>query len=118
EAAHQLGGGDTVLELLRVRVELEYAALQVIVDDARARTERVQAFARIEREIHALHRVALRARGQAFEQELQHPAPLRRIGAQSEQDRRVVLPEPAQDLPRRGRVRPRLGVRRRDLAAV
>ena len=38
--------------------------------------------------------------------------------AQAEQQRRVLLPEPLEDLQRRVRVRPRLGVRRRDLAAV
>ena len=41
-----------------------------------------------------------------------------RIGAQAEQQRRILAPQPLQDLARRARVRPRLGVRGGDLAAV
>ena len=73
---------------------------------------------RVEREIEALDRVAPRAPRQALEQELQAAAPLPRIGAQPEQERRVLAAEPLQDLGRRIRIGPRLGVRRGDLAAV
>ena len=45
-------------------------------------------------------------------------APLVRIGAQAKQERRIFAPQPLQDLARCAGVRPRLGVRRRDLAAV
>src|SRR5581483_12134143 len=55
-------------------------------------------------------RVAPRAMRQAFEQESQTPGPLTPVGAEPEQQRRVLPPQPPEDLPRRSGIRPRLRV--------
>ena len=92
--AHQLGRRHALRELLGIRVEGKDAALEVVVLDAGLRAQFLQAVARIEREVQALDRVVPRARRQAFVEELQPPAPLLRIRAQPEQERRVVAAQP------------------------
>src|SRR5262249_17996954 len=62
--------------------------------------------------------VVPRAFGRAFAQKTQAPEPLPRIGAQPEQQRGILLAQPLQDLQRRARVRPWLGVADGDLPAV
>jgi hypothetical protein len=118
ELAHQRRRRDAVLELLGVRVELQDAALEVVVGDAGLAPQLAQAVARVEREVEALDRVVPRAGRQALDQEAQAPQPLPRVGAQPEEQRRVLAPEPFRDLERRLRIRPRLGVGRGDLPAV
>ncbi|HEY8245350.1 MAG TPA: hypothetical protein VII68_17935 [Casimicrobiaceae bacterium] len=107
-----------MLEFLRVGVELQDAALEVVVAEAGRRAEVLERVARVQREIEALDRVVPRARRQALDQEAQPPQPLAPVRAQAEEQRRVLAPEPFRDLERCVGVRPRLGVGRRDLAAV
>ena len=90
----------------------------MIVGNARLCANFFQAIARIQREIETLNRVVASARRQAFEQELQSPAPLLRIEAQPEQQWRVFLAQPLQDLERGSGVGPRLRIRCRDLAPI
>ena len=110
--------GDAVLELLRVGVELQDAALEMVVRDAGRRAKLAQAVARVEREVQALDRVVLRARRQALDEEAQAPEPLPPVRAQPEEQRRILAAEPLRDLERRVRIGPGLRVRRRDLPAV
>jgi len=118
ELAHQLGRRDALRELLRIGIEGEDAALQLVVFDPRLRAQLLQAIARVERQVQALDGVVPRPRRQAFVEELQSPAPLLRIGAQPEQERRVVAAQPLQDLERCVRIGPRFRIGCRDLAAV
>ena len=62
--------------------------------------------------------VVARPEGQALGEEPHGPRPLVPVGAEPEEERRVLAAEPLDDLRRRPRVRPRLGVAHRDLAAV
>src|SRR4029077_10477759 len=87
ELAHQLGRRDALREFLRIGIEGEDAALQMVVFDSRLRAQLLQAIPRVERQVQALDGVVPRARRQAFVEELQSPAPLLRIGAQTEQER-------------------------------
>ena len=82
------------------------------------RTQRLEALARIEREIKTLNRVVPRAGRQAFEQKREAPPPLSRVGAQPKQQRRIGPAEPLQDLQRHARIRPRLCMRCGNLSAV
>ena len=60
---------------------------------------------------------AVRGR-QALAQEGGAPEPLLQFGTRPDQQRRIRLPEPAQDLARRRRIGPGLGVAGGDLSAV
>src|SRR6185503_21252345 len=62
--------------------------------------------------------VALEASRQALAQESEAPKPLRELGAGAEEQRRVLAPEPAQDLRHDRRLCPRLRVDGGDLPAV
>src|SRR5882672_5677620 len=55
---------------------------------------------------------------QALQKEAQAPYPLLEIGARAEEQGRVLASEPAQDLERGHRIRPRLGMADGDLPAV
>ena len=59
-----------------------------------------------------------RVGGQALEEEARAPRPLRRIHAQAEEERRVVAPDPLQDLRRRIGIGPGFGVADGNLPAV
>ena len=111
--AHQRSRLCAVVEFARLRVELEDSALLLIVLDAGRGTQRLQAIARIEREVEALDRVAPRTPRQAFAQEGERKSPLMRIGAQAEQQRRILAPQPLQDFSRCAGVRPWLRRARR-----
>jgi hypothetical protein len=118
ELAHQRRGLDTVLEFLGIGVELQDAALEMVVRDAGLGAQRLQAVPRVKREVEALDRVVLRTRRQAFDEELHPPFPLPPVGAQPEQQRRILAAQPLEDLERRLGIRPGLGIRRGDLSAV
>ena len=116
--AHVLGLDNAALEGLNIGVELKNAAFEMVVANTGLRAQRFQAVTRIQRELQALHRVASRSRRQALDEKREPPSPLSRIRAQPEQQRRVVAAQPLQNLPWRARIRPRFGIRRRNLAAV
>src|SRR3979411_1440686 len=65
-----------------------------------------------------LQHVAPVARRQAFDEELQAPAPLLEVQARAEQQRRVGPPQPLENLERRLRVGPGLDMRDRDLTTI
>jgi hypothetical protein len=62
--------------------------------------------------------VGARAVRRAFAQKAQAPAPLRGIGAQSPEQGRILAAQPPEDFQWRVRIRPGLGMARRDLPAV
>jgi hypothetical protein len=79
-----------MVEIARVGVERQDPALERVVRDAGFAAQLAQAVTRVERELQALEGVAPRARRQALDEEAQREAPLRRVGAQPEPERRVV----------------------------
>ena len=116
--AHDLRRLDGALELGPIGVVVQDAELELVVLDAGGRAQLLQRRAAVERELHDLRDVLARAPRQALGQEAQAPRPLVRIHAQPEEQRRVVPPDPLQDLAGRVGIRPRLGVAHGDLAAV
>jgi hypothetical protein len=116
--AHDRRGLHRAVELLLFGVVVQDPQLQLVVFDAGGGAQRLQARAAVERELHDLGDVRVRARRHAFEEEAQPPRPLVRVHAQAEQQRRVVAPQPLEDLSRRVRIGPRLRMAHGDLPAV
>src|SRR5262249_33517792 len=56
--------------------------------------------------------------GKALHEEAQTPKPFADLRARAEEKRSILASEPAQDLARRGGIRPRFGMADRDLTAV
>src|SRR5437762_3557637 len=65
---HDLGSRDASHEFARIGIELENAALEMVVANRGLRAQRLEAVARIEREMQTLDRVAPRTGRQAFEE--------------------------------------------------
>ena len=118
ELAHQGCGSDSGVKFILARVEMQDPALQVVVVQIKFRAQFAQQPARIKTELDDFCDVGARATRPAFHEEVQAPAPLRRIESRPKQERRVVSGEPAQHLERRRRIGPRLGVRDRNLATI
>ncbi|KAG0740983.1 hypothetical protein G6F24_016846 [Rhizopus arrhizus] len=118
EIAHQPSGALGIFEFVRVAVEIQYAAFKVVVFDAQLGAHAAQGGAAVFR--HADHGADIRrqAAGQAFAQERQAPHPLPPIQLRAEQQRRVVLEHPFEQLERSLRIGPGCGIRDRDLRAV
>src|SRR6478736_8827786 len=106
------------LEIVAVGGEMQDAAAQVVIAQPGLLAHLAQAVAAVLREPGERAAVALEAAREAFEDEAQAPHPLRPVRARPEKQRRVLAPEPAQDLGQHRGLRPRLGVAGRDLAAV
>lgn len=109
--AQQAGGVLRALPFVRIGVEVQDAARQLVVVDAGLGTQRAQQRAAVTAQRHQLPDVMAQPRRRAFAQKGDAPAPLLRIGAQAEQQRRILASQPAQQLQRRPRIRPRHGVR-------
>src|SRR5712692_9677794 len=98
--------------------ELEDAAGQLVVADCGALSQVAQAIAAVRRQRGKRTRVTLEAARQAFEQEAHAPFPLRPVRARAKQQRRILAPEPAQDLRNGRRLRPGFGMAGGNLPAV
>ena len=118
QGAHLLGGGQGAVELLGAGVEVQDALRALVVLDAGGGAQLLQRVAAVGAQAHDLLDVVARARRGAFAQERKAPEPLAHVGAQAEQQRRILLAQPLQHLERRAGVGPGLGVAHRDLAAV
>jgi hypothetical protein len=113
---HDLRGRHGAIEFVLLRVVVQDPQLLLVVVDAGLGAQRLQRIAAVERKLHDLGDVLARVRRRAFEEEPQAPRPLRRVHAQAEEQRRVVAPQPLQDLGRRVGIGPRLRVADGDLA--
>src|SRR6185369_3547113 len=116
--AYQLRRRRDLIVIGAVGVDLQDAALQVIIGKHRRCEKLAQHLARILADREYLQHVAPRAPGQAFEQELRSPAPLLPVEPGPEQQRRIRLAEPSEDLPWRRGIGPWFDMRNRNLAAV
>src|SRR5574340_722953 len=97
---------------------MEDAASQAVILDAGVLAQAAQTVAAVQRQAGDGVGVAARAPRQAFEEEAQAPRPLPPVGVRPEQQRRILAAQPFEQLQRRARIGPRLGVADRDLAAV
>ena len=118
EFGHQLYSLERGIELRALGVEVQDAARAVIIVNAGFGAQRLEQRTAVERQAQYPDDVAARARRQAFEQKPHAPAPLREVGAQPEQQRRVFAAQPFEYLRRRGGIGPRLGVAHRNLPAI
>ncbi len=118
QLAHLRGRRRGGVEFLAAGVEVQDALRALVVGDAALAPQLLQRRAAVGAQAHDLTDVVPRARRRALAQELQAPQPLAQVGAQAKQQRRVFLAQPLQDLQRRARVGPGLGMADRDLAAV
>ncbi len=116
--AHQRGWGVGGVEFPGVGVEVQDALGALVVLQAQVGAQLLQHAAAVAAQLHDLADVVAGARGCAFTQELQAPQPLAHVGTQAEQQRRVFTPQPLQQLQRRTRVGPGLGMADRHLPAV
>ncbi len=118
ERAHGLRIPRHRLEITLIGREVQDAALQVVVAQPELAAQGAQAFAAVAGEPGEGQAVALEATRPALAEEAQPPLPLRPAGTRAEKQRRVLAPEPTQDLRHHGGLRPGLGVPGGDLAAV
>ena len=81
-------------------------------------TQLLQLLTRIQRQPERQSGIGATAPGQTLMQKAQPPQPLRRIGAQTEQQRCIFTSEPTQRQCRRTRIGPGLAMTDRDLAAI
>lgn len=118
EVAHQPGGALGIFEFLRIAIEIQDAALKMVVLDAQVGAHGAQRGAAVFS--HADHGadVGRQPAGQALAQERQAPHPLAPVELRAEQQRRVFLEHPLQQLERRLGIGPGFGVGHRDLRAV
>ena len=118
QLAHLLGRGQRAVEFLLVGIEVQDALRALVVLDAGGRAQLLQRVAAVGAQAHDLLDVVARARWRAVTQKGQAPQPLAHVGADAEQQGRILLAQPLQHLERRAGVGPGLGVAHRDLAAV
>ena len=116
--AHLFGRGECGVELFGAGVEMQNALGALVVLQLGALAQLLQRVAAVAAEAHDLLDVVARAGGRAFAQKLQTPQPLAGVGAQAEQQRRIFLAQPFEQLERRTGVGPGLGVADGNLSAV
>ena len=118
QVLHDTGGLDCALEFLGVGVEVQDPLLQVIVLQTQFLAERLQLAAAVCAQVDHLANVVGGLAGRALPEKRQGPAPLCRIQARPEQQRRVRLEQPLHHLQRRRGVGPGFGVGHGNLTTV
>jgi hypothetical protein len=105
-------------KLLLGAEELQHAAGAVVEGDVRVRYELSEARLAVMGDALHARLVARETLGAAVAQEARQPAPLVRIEPRPQHDRRVAREQPACDLERQSRRRPRTGKSRADAAGI
>ncbi|MNQ78118.1 hypothetical protein D3C85_930200 [compost metagenome] len=118
QLAQERGARLRFVKLLLVRIEMQYAPLEVVIFDARFAAQGLQALAAVLGQGDDLAHIARHARWQTFAQVMQRPLPLQRIETGTEQQRRVVLAQPGQHFAQGGGIGPRFRMRDGNLAAI
>ena len=109
----ELAAASRGVERIARTVDLEHAIGRAIVGDADLGPDLLQRAQRMQRQGEVGQRVGAEPLRRAVASERQPPPPHVRHGAVAEQQRRILLAQPAQDLARHARLGPRL-----DLAGV
>ena len=107
-----------LVEILLAGVEVHDPLREVVILDARLLTQRLQAGTAVGAQVDELEHVVAGALRRALAQELQAPAPLRRVGPQPEEQRCIFPPQPFQQLHGCRRIGPGFGVADRDLPTI
>jgi hypothetical protein len=118
QRAHLRGRRFRAIELFLAGVEMQDALCPLVVGNVARLAQLLQRVAAVGAQAHDLRDVVPRARRRALAQEAQAPQPLAHVGTHAEEQRRVFLAQPLQNLQRGAGVGPGFGMADRDLAAV